>query len=102
MAGTQLRRYEIKPGEMDDFLVAWRGVVARDVRAIAGQVGAILARHEAVDGRDAVDVVQRVGDGLHEGWGHRDLLVDRPCGKAGAGRRGAAALDIGGRDAIFN
>ena len=27
MAGTQLRRYEIKPGEMDDFLVAWRGVV---------------------------------------------------------------------------
>ena len=28
MPGTQLRRYEIKPGEMDDFLVAWRGVVA--------------------------------------------------------------------------
>jgi len=28
MAGTQLRRYEINPGEMDDFLVAWRGVVA--------------------------------------------------------------------------
>ena len=25
---TQLRRYEINPGEMDDFLVAWRGVVA--------------------------------------------------------------------------
>jgi hypothetical protein len=24
---TQLRRYEINPGEMDDFLVAWRGVV---------------------------------------------------------------------------
>ena len=29
MAGTQLRRYEIKPGEMDDFLVVWRGVKAR-------------------------------------------------------------------------
>ena len=27
MAGTQLRRYEIKPGEMEDFLVAWRAVV---------------------------------------------------------------------------
>lgn len=26
MAETQLRRYEINPGEMDDFLVAWRGV----------------------------------------------------------------------------
>ena len=28
MPGTQLRRYEINSGEMDDFLVAWRGVVA--------------------------------------------------------------------------
>ena len=28
MSGTQLRRYEIKPGEMDEFLDAWRGVVA--------------------------------------------------------------------------
>jgi hypothetical protein len=28
VAATQLRRYEINPGEMDDFLVAWRGVVA--------------------------------------------------------------------------
>jgi GH25 family lysozyme M1 (1,4-beta-N-acetylmuramidase) len=28
VAGTQLRRYEINPGEMDRFLVAWRGVVA--------------------------------------------------------------------------
>ena len=27
MAATQLRRYEINPGEMDEFLVAWRGVV---------------------------------------------------------------------------
>jgi hypothetical protein len=27
MAGTQLRRYEINPGEMDQFLVAWRGIV---------------------------------------------------------------------------
>jgi len=27
MSGTQLRRYEIKPGEMDEFLDAWRGVV---------------------------------------------------------------------------
>lgn len=27
MSGTQLRRYEIKPGEMDDFLAAWRGAV---------------------------------------------------------------------------
>ena len=27
MAGTQLRRYEINSREMDDFLVAWRGVV---------------------------------------------------------------------------
>jgi hypothetical protein len=25
--GTQLRRYEINAGEMDRFLVAWRGVV---------------------------------------------------------------------------
>jgi hypothetical protein len=27
MPGTQLRRYEIKPGEMEQFLAAWRGVV---------------------------------------------------------------------------
>ena len=27
MPETQLRRYEIKPGAMDDFLGAWRGVV---------------------------------------------------------------------------
>lgn len=30
MAGTQLRRYEINPGEMEEFLVAWRGV--REIR----------------------------------------------------------------------
>jgi hypothetical protein len=28
MAGTQLRRYEINPGEMEQFLVAWRCVKA--------------------------------------------------------------------------
>ena len=28
MAGTQLRRYEINPGEMEQFLVAWRRVKA--------------------------------------------------------------------------
>ena len=27
MPGTQLRRYEIKPGEMEQFLAAWRGIV---------------------------------------------------------------------------
>ena len=27
MRTVQLRRYEIKPGEMDDFVAAWRGVV---------------------------------------------------------------------------
>jgi hypothetical protein len=27
MAGTQLRRYEINPGEMEQFLVAWRGIL---------------------------------------------------------------------------
>jgi hypothetical protein len=27
MAGTQLRRYEINPGEMEQFLAAWRGIV---------------------------------------------------------------------------
>jgi hypothetical protein len=27
VAGTQLRRYEINPGEMEQFLAAWRGIV---------------------------------------------------------------------------
>jgi hypothetical protein len=27
MPGTQLRRYEINPGEMEEFLAAWRGIV---------------------------------------------------------------------------
>src|SRR5438105_8207169 len=27
MSGVQLRRYEIKPGEMDAFLDAWRGIL---------------------------------------------------------------------------
>ena len=27
MAGTQLRRYEINAGEMEQFLAAWRGIV---------------------------------------------------------------------------
>jgi hypothetical protein len=27
VSGTQLRRYEIKPGEMDVFLAAWRGIL---------------------------------------------------------------------------
>ncbi len=27
MSGTQLRRYEIKPGELGEFVVAWRDLV---------------------------------------------------------------------------
>ena len=58
MSGVQLRRYEIKPGEMDTFLEAWRGVVP-----VRSQYGfTVVAAFVNVDDNEFTWVVRHDGD----------------------------------------